>query len=374
MFRFNPERLADVSRFLKLKITKEKDLQEIVELAAEICGSTIAMITLMDGETQFVRAATGVKIEQVQYTDTFCQFTLNQKEVLVIPDASQDERLAGNPFVHNGPNLRFYAGVPLTTEKGNAIGTLCVFNTASRDLDALERTMLSSLSSQVTHLLEFDMTHQILKEQYDEALAATNTLHTYFQSSSSAHLLLDKEMSALAFNQSMITLLYANHGAYLKEGMRIDEYIHPEFKSEFFDYFNRAIAGEKITIEKKLTYASQQICWLLNFEAACDTDGVCIGVSFNATDVTKNIHNQDRVLLQLDALNKIDYLHVNEILDPIDQILLKTNALKQLISIEDHHVDEIEMLFSSVSELADKKVKIAEVTAPPASIAQIIQK
>ena len=356
MERYNTERLADVSRFLTLNISKDKELQEIVELAAEICGSSIAMITLMDGETQFVKFSSGVQINQVDYADTFCQFTLKSNDLLVISDATKDDRFAENPFVYGNPHLRFYAGMPLTSEKGNAVGTLCVFDTEIKDLPELEKEMLKSLSKQVTTLLEFDITHQVLKEQYEQSIASSNTLLTYFQSSSSCHLLMDERMCVLAFNQSMSDFLYANYQTRLQEGMAVTKYVHPEFLDQFSICFQIALDGQPAGIERQLEYATGKICWFLSFQTAYDLKGEKIGVSFNATDITGSVNNLERLKIQLQAIEQIDNLQANELIVPIDRIKLNINSLTVIPEIAD--VEEFRLLSSSLEELLEKQLLI----------------
>ncbi|CAM4108262.1 GAF domain-containing protein [Pedobacter westerhofensis] len=357
MKRYNTERLADVDRFLKLDISKDKELQEIVELAAEICGSPIAMITLMDGETQFVKFRTGADIDQVDYTNTFCQFTLKSDDLLIVPDATKDKRFADNVFVQGSPHLRFYAGMPLTTEKGNAVGTLCVFDTQIRDLPELEKEMLRSLAQQVTRLLEFDITHQILKEQYEQSLSSSNTLLAYFQSSSSCHLLMDENMRVVAFNQSISDLIFKNRQAYLKVGSDVKPYVHPEFLDEFVAYFNRALSGENISVERHLEYFKGKICWYVNFECAFDSRGQRIGVSLNATDITASVNNQERLKAQLQAIERINDLQVNELIRPIERIninIKKLNLIPELAATE-----EFLVLYASLQELLEKQQLIA---------------
>ena len=353
MERYNTERLTDVARFLKLTISKDKELQEIVELAAEICGSSIAMITLMDGETQFVKISSGADVVEVDYTDTFCQFTLKSNDLLVIPDATKDVRLTENPFVYGEPHLRFYAGMPLTSERGNAVGTLCVFDTEIKELPELEKEMLRSLSRQVTRLLEFDITHQILKEQYEQSIATSNTLLTYFQSSSSCYLLMDEKMCAMAFNQSMSDLLYANYHTYLQEGMEVRKYVHPGFLDEFVTNFKTALGGKTVNLERQLEYAAGTIYWYLSFETAYDIEGQRIGVSFNATDITASINNQERLKVQLQAIARINDYQTNEIMRPIERINLNINQLSIIPGLA--ALEEFALLQSSLDELLEKQ-------------------
>lgn len=356
MDRYDSERLADVNRFLKLNMSKEKELQEIVDFAAEICGSQIAMITLMDGDHQYIKFIKGANIDLVDYEDTFCQYTLDKGDILIIEDTSKDSRLIENPFVQNSPYLRFYTGIPLVSEKGNSIGTLCVFDIESHSLSALQQIMLTSLSEQVTRLLEFDLTLQILKEQYEESIEKGNVLLTYFQSSSSCHLLIDKNMQVITYNQALADFIFVNYQTQITEGVKIIDYIHPAFKEEFIDYFNRSLAGELITVERHLDYPQGTICWSLTYECALDSQGEKFGVSFNATDITKSVSNQIQLSNQVNAISMINAIEANELTVQIDQISFETNKILEFTKTQ--QVEEFLLLQLSVDELLEKKEKI----------------
>lgn len=361
MNRYSPERLEEVGRFLKLNFSKEKDLQEIVEFAAEICNSPIAMITLMDGDTQFVKFHSGVDINEVDYSNTFCQYTLRKNDLLMVPDATKDYRLADNPFVQGSKGIKFYAGLPLTSQNGNAIGTLCVFDLENNELSEVQQQILRSLSQQVTRLLEFDLALQILKEQYEDSVSATNTFLTYFQSSSSCNLLMDKNMTVIAYNQALADLVYASYQISLDEGMKITDYVHPEFLTEFINYFNKALHGEVHTVERHLDYATGKICWFICFEPAHNIEGEIIGVSFNATDISKSVSDKEQLDLQIEAISKINEVQANQLMKPIDIIVAKTKEIDSLPG--PNSIAEFNLLKLAVNELLEKKDKVIDLTA-----------
>lgn len=156
-------RLNIVNRFLQLNVSRDKELQQIVELAAKILDSPVAMITFMDRDTQHIKYKVGTDLEKLPFSDTFCQFTIRQEHLLIIPDASEDERVKMNPFVCKDPNVRFYAGAPLRAHGESNVGTLCVLDVKPKVLTDLQEKMLHRLSRQITQLLEFEASVQLLK-------------------------------------------------------------------------------------------------------------------------------------------------------------------------------------------------------------------
>src|SRR6202012_2189004 len=110
------ERLQAVDRFLKLKVSKAKEIQEIVELAAEICQTPTAMVTLLDHDHHPIKFKVGCDLEPTTRQDAFCNHVIEQDEVMIVPDALQDARFVNSSLVTGSTNVRFYAGVPLTTQ------------------------------------------------------------------------------------------------------------------------------------------------------------------------------------------------------------------------------------------------------------------
>ena len=120
------------------------DLQDVVQLAATICRTPFAMVSLVDRDRQFFKARIGLAASETPRDVSFCGHAILSDEAMVIPDAAADERFIGNPLVEGPPHLRFYAGIPLIVDDELAIGTLCVGDTQPREfdermLDALNR-------------------------------------------------------------------------------------------------------------------------------------------------------------------------------------------------------------------------------------------
>ena len=171
MFSEEKERIAEVSRFLELDFYKSLEFKEIVELAAQLCDKPVALITLLDGDSNWLKARYGTDIEKMPRETSFCRHAIQQDEVLIIPDAMKDDRFSDNPLVNADPNLRFYAGAPLTLNNGLKLGTLCVFDQKPSTLSPTQIKILSVLARQVTYLMELEMSHIKIKQQIEETEA-----------------------------------------------------------------------------------------------------------------------------------------------------------------------------------------------------------
>jgi PAS domain S-box-containing protein len=147
-------RLDELRRYDVLDSGSEPAFDHLVELAALSCGAPIALITLVDETRQWFKAEHGVAVRETPREVSFCTHALRGNALLVVEDLTQDERFATNPFVTGPEGVRFYAGAPLVTRRGFALGTLCVLDRQPRRLSADGARALSLLRDQVMLLLE----------------------------------------------------------------------------------------------------------------------------------------------------------------------------------------------------------------------------
>jgi diguanylate cyclase (GGDEF)-like protein/PAS domain S-box-containing protein len=148
------ERLAALAEY-DLAGEGSVDLDEIVELAARLFDVPIVLISVIARERQFVKAGVGLDVCEWDRQVSFCAHALGYDEIMVVPDATLDIRFAANPFVTGEPNIRFYAGMPLRSPSGEAIGTFCLIDRVPRrGLSDRDRTNLRSLAALVLDKLE----------------------------------------------------------------------------------------------------------------------------------------------------------------------------------------------------------------------------
>jgi two-component sensor histidine kinase len=147
-------RLAALDRYGVMDTAREADFDDIVKVAAQICGTSMALISLVDDRRQWFKAALGLDAPETPREVAFCAHAIQQEGVFLVENAAIDPRFEHNPLVTGDPNLRFYAGAPLQTPDGFALGTLCVLDSKPGVLSPEQAFALKALSRQVIIQLE----------------------------------------------------------------------------------------------------------------------------------------------------------------------------------------------------------------------------
>lgn len=166
-------RLEALHRLDILDTPRERDFDDVVDIVSKICGTPVSLITLVDENRQWFKAAVGTDIIETPRDVSFCAHTILQSDLLVVPDMLLDGRFSTNPLVAGQPSLRFYAGALLETEEGLPLGTLCVLDYQPRSLTDEQLRLLSVMARQVNARLAL---RRALRIEREVTASLANTL------------------------------------------------------------------------------------------------------------------------------------------------------------------------------------------------------
>ncbi len=175
-------RLAKLHALMVLDSAAEDAFDNLVRLASAVCGVPIALISLIDEGRQWFKAQTGLPgVTETPRDQAFCAHAIMGDALFEVADASVDARFSNNPLVTGQPDIRFYAGAPLTLPTGERIGTLCVIDRAPRKLNAEQSQTLSALAQVATSMLVMrrDLIQRALaaRSQYEAVLTVSESQH-----------------------------------------------------------------------------------------------------------------------------------------------------------------------------------------------------
>ena len=170
-------RLAELYRFDILDSANEQEYDDLVLLAAQICGCSMGTITLIDKDRQWFKSRVNVEATQGSREHAFCAHAIMEEDILMVPDSKKDERFYDNPNVTGGLMIRFYAGAPIVSSTGYAMGTICTMDKAPKlDLNEKQLNALKIIAGQVSKLLDLRMSHKKLAQQSDALVRAEKQL------------------------------------------------------------------------------------------------------------------------------------------------------------------------------------------------------
>jgi diguanylate cyclase (GGDEF)-like protein len=173
------DRLAALAAFNIVDTPSEREYDDIVLLASQICNTPIAVISLVEEDRQWFKARVGMEAQETPRDQAFCAYAiLEPQKTMIVADATNDHRFFDNPLVLAEPNIRFYAGTPLRTHDDLALGTLCVIDRRPRELNEAQVAALEALGRQLSLRLELRRTTELLRKANEalENLSVTDEL------------------------------------------------------------------------------------------------------------------------------------------------------------------------------------------------------
>jgi GAF domain-containing protein len=151
-------RVAALNHYSILDTLPEQIFDDVTALASMVCGTPISLVSLVDTDRQWFKAAVGTELRETPRSVSFCAHTLATARTLIVKDATQDPRFMDNPSVVGPPGIRFYAGAPIIERSGHVLGTVCVIDTTPRSISPIQVAALEALARHTMALLEMRRT------------------------------------------------------------------------------------------------------------------------------------------------------------------------------------------------------------------------
>ncbi|HEY0625988.1 MAG TPA: ATP-binding protein [Allosphingosinicella sp.] len=196
------QRLAAIERYQLGGVGREPAFDHVTRLAASLFGVPMALVSIVGSEMQCFRGACGIDKSGTSRDVAFCGFAILGDGVMVVEDATKDERFVDNPLVTGEPFIRFYAGAPLRVAGGHAVGTLCLIDTVPRTFSAEQQERLAGLAQTVVDLIELRVGSLAAAQEHERAEEERALLHLTVENVSEGVALVDSDLRMILWNDT----------------------------------------------------------------------------------------------------------------------------------------------------------------------------
>jgi PAS domain S-box-containing protein len=326
------ERLKALKEYSIMDSLPEKEYDSITQLASYICGTPIALVSLLDKERQWFKSSVGLEVAETPRHLSFCQYAIMGNEVYEVNNAKENEAFANNPLVTGNPNIRFYAGAPLKDENGFNLGSLCVIDTEPRILTNEQKNALKLLANQVVLLLD-------LRKKNTNFIKSQKEFQNFIELSKDLVCIANVDGFFYKVNPAFTDVL-----GYSEEelvGKPFIDFIHPEDLDNTYKEVEKLSNGHKtISFENRYRCKTGDYV-LLSWNTSPDPDTgnlYCI-----ARDVTKekeaelNLINSNKLLDESQSIAKIGSWKF----DLITNNLIWSKGHYQIFDLEELPSDEL---------------------------------
>lgn len=396
------KRLKTLLSYNILDTPPQEEFDSLVELISLICNSPVALISMMDDKRQWHKAKTGLSQNEAPRAETFCQYTLEQDDIMEIPDARQDERVKDNPHVTVEDGIRYYAGVNLKATNGYKIGTVCVVDTVPKKLTAEQKQALRLVADQTMVHLEAKKKNKQLSDELEGIInnKIKETQRKLLQKKTEYNLLLraiKKSNAVVEFSPEgdvkTVNDNFLNITGYLREeviGENHSIFLHEEEKKSNEEFWSSLRKGKFYSGRLKRRHKDGSSIWIqATYNPITNQENKVTRVIKIAQDITKEIEAEKVLKRSRDLAENLNIQKDNfianishEIRTPIHAILGFTELL---LEQETDHTKKIYLesvktagdnllyIINDILDLSKIEAGVIQLESEPFNLKQVIQ-
>ena len=396
------ERLKALLSYDIMDTPTEENFDNLAKLVSIICDTPAALISFIDDKRQWYKAKVGTTDSEVPYEETICQYVIVDGNMLEIPNTLEDQRLTNNPHVHKENGVRFYIGVPLVSDNGHTIGTVCTFDGVSKKLSEEQKAALNIIANQTMYLLNVskknnDLTQEVKNILEQKIQEAEQTIKTTEAAYNKLFRAIDNSNAVIEFSPKGI-IEYVNNSFLEIIGYSREELVgqhhqilldekDKKINTEFWASLNK---GKFQSGRFKRKHKSGVPVWIqASYSPILNADNEVVKVTKIAQNITVEIHAQqalEKAKSLADELNiQKDHFIANishEIRTPINAVLGFTDLLldeetdqKKLNYLKSVKTsgDNLLYLINDILDLSKIEAGIFQVDANPYNLCETIE-
>ncbi|MGG6242071.1 response regulator [Nodosilinea sp. AN01ver1] len=294
------QRLAALMGYNILDTEAEAAFDDLAKLAAYVCGTPIALISLLDSNRQWFKSRVGLGVAETGRDVAFCAHAILAPNVFEVPDALNDQRFADNPLVLGEPHIRSYHGVPLVTDDGYALGTLCVLDRIPKHLTEPQLEALSAIAQQVMSQLKLRRSLNQLAQTMAERQQTEAEYRDLFEHAVEGLYRTTTTGYYLKVNPMMAQILgYASAEELMATVTDIEHqlYVRPVQRQRFVRQMQAR--GRVSNFEAQVYCKGGDVIWILeNARVLYDAQGQTVGYEGSVTDISDRKRTEQRLQTQ----------------------------------------------------------------------------